>query len=417
MSETHLPSPPGPRAGEASGAGPAGRDYLHLIVVLGFLTAVGPIAIDLYLPAFPTIAADLGVPVSAVELTLSAFLLGLAGGQLVIGPLSDRWGRRAPLIGGFALFSVGAVVCVLSQSVGGLVASRLLMGAGGAAGQSVPRAIVRDLFDGRAVAKALTLIMLVVGVAPVLAPSAGGLILRFFEWHALFWFQAGFGVLALLLSYFALPESLPPAERLGGRLGEVFRRYADTMRNPEFAGYTLMGAVTAGMLFAYIAGSPFVFLEIYGVSPQAFGILFGVNAVGLFSLAQWNHVLLRTLTSRQILLRGWCACVAASAGLVLAATTGWGGLWSFFGLTFILLATIGVMFPNIGASALNLYPRRAGMASALLGTVQYLGGAGAGIMVARLAHGTAVPLAGVMAACCVAGLAITLWLRRRERGG
>lgn len=402
MTETNAPRHPG---------------YIQLIVALGFLTAVGPVAIDLYLPAFPRMAADLGVTVASVELTLSAFLLGLAGGQIVVGPLSDRWGRRPPLLVGFVLFTAGALTCVFARSVEALVCSRILMGAGGAAGQAVPRAMVRDLFSGRAVAKALTLTMLVVGVAPVLAPTVGGVVLRFFEWHALFWLQAGFGLLALAISAFALPESLPVGKRVGGNAAAVMRRYARVGLNPEFAAYTLLGMVTSGMLFAYVSGSPFVFIKLFMVSPAVFGILFGLNAVGLFSVAQLNHWLLRSLSSRQILLRAFLANLAATSALVICALSGSGGLWVFFGLTFVSLATIGLIFPNIAASALNLYPEQAGSASAIVGTAQYLGGALAGMLVASLADGTQLPLTAVMGSCSVIAVMTILWLRRRERPG
>ncbi len=401
-----------PASHPASPAAPARANRLGLVVLLGALTAFGPLGIDMYLPAFPQIADALGAPIGAVQLTLPVFLAGMAAGQILYGPLSDRFGRRAPLIAGCLAFAAASAACALAGSAGALIVSRFLMGLGGAVGLVVARAVVRDLYDESESARVYSLMMLVMGLAPVLAPALGGLLLLAFRWESIFWVQAAFGVGCAVAVAAALPETLAAHHRARAHPGFIARRFAFLLGQRAFVGFALTTACCSGILFAYISGSPFVFIELFGVSPQLFGVFFGANAVGLFSAAQLNHWLLRRWSPRRIL--GAAFAVNATAALLLAAATagGIGGFALFFGLLFVCVATLGLLLPNAVAAAMQPFPEMAGSASALLGMLQYALGATTGALVGFLHDGTALPMAlVVVAASCAGALALALLTR------
>jgi DHA1 family bicyclomycin/chloramphenicol resistance-like MFS transporter len=381
------------------------RRHRSLVLILGALSAFSPLAIDMYLPAFPQIAREMRAPAGAVGLTLSLFLVGLASGQALCGPLSDRFGRRPPLIVGCFAFAAASILCALAPSIELLIAARFLMGVGGSAGLVVARAVVRDWFDEEASARMFSMMMVVAGIAPVVAPTIGGLLLTRFHWQAVFWILCAFGVACGASVVAGLPESLPPTRRARGPITDVLRQYGQLLLDRRFVPPAAVLAFSYGVLFAYIAGSPFVFIELHGVSPQRFSLIFATNAVALFLGGRTNAWLLGRWHARAILRR---ACLAnAVLGLLLVAlvATSAGGIVPLAVLLFLTIGTLGFIFPNSTAVALTPFANRAGVASALLGVAQYALGAGSGALVGLLHNGTALPMAGLIAAC---GIVITL---------
>ena len=396
---------------------PGAPSVLKLTLVLGCLSAFGPLSIDMYLPAFPHITRDLRAPDGAVEFTLAAFLLGTAAGQLVYGPLADRFGRRRPLLAGCGIYALGALICALASSMGLFTAARVVQALGGAAGMVIARAVVRDLFDEREAARMFSQLMLVMGVTPVLAPWLGGQILAFANWRMIFYLLTGFGLFCLLMSARFLPETLPDARRARGGLPATLRDFGRLLRDRRFLGYTLVAGFGAGTLFAYIAGSPYVFIQLHHVSEQRFGLFFGLNAAGFIGAAQFNRWLLHRCSPEAILPAATGGGLVAGLLLALCGATGWGGLPAFAALLFACLSMLGVAGPNIAAAALAPFGRAAGSASALLGTAQFLLGALAGGFVGLFHNGTAFPMSATVAAASAGGyLALRTLARPRPAG-
>lgn len=387
--------------------------YARLALILGTLAAFGPLSIDMYLPALPTIAIDFGVTTAAVQQTLSAFFIGLAVGQLFYGPISDRWGRRAPLLFGCAMYTVVSLGCALAPSVTGLMGLRFLQALGSSAGVVIGRSVVRDLFDERESARMYSFLVLVMGIAPITAPLIGGQVLAAFGWRAIFLVLAAFGLLCLLMVWFGLEESLPRAHRSASSLGHVLRGYGGLLADGRFMGFALAGGLASAAMFAYISGSAFVFIELNGVPPAHFGFYFGANAFGLIAVSQLNRRLLERYTSAH-LLRLALSITAGAALLLFAATlAGIGGFPLMLVLLFITIASTGMVGPNATALAMAPYGRKAGSASALLGATQFAAGALAGALVGLLANGTALPMTGVIAVCGVGAWLAMRWVAWR----
>jgi DHA1 family bicyclomycin/chloramphenicol resistance-like MFS transporter len=382
------------------------RPSASLIVVLGTLTAFGPLSIDMYLPGLPAIARDLDAEPALVQLTLSLFFIGLAVGQALYGPLSDRYGRRRPLLLGCALYAVASAACALAPTAPALVAARLVQAFGGSAGMVIARSVVRDRFDAHESARVYSLLMLVMGLAPITAPLIGGQLLAFVGWRAIFWVLCGFGLLCLLSVALILPESLPAERRSGSGIGAALRIYERLLADRQLLGYALVGGFTSAAMFAYIAGSPFVVIELYGISPQQYGWIFGTNALGLILASQINRRLLDSFDSAAIVRATLLVSAGAACLLVLAASTGVGGLPALLIPLFVCVASGGLVGPNTTAAALVPHGKAAGSASALLGALAFLIGTGATALVAALQNGTALPMAGVMAGCILAALLI-----------
>jgi DHA1 family bicyclomycin/chloramphenicol resistance-like MFS transporter len=386
----------------------------RLIVWLGLLTAFSPLAIDMYLPAFPQIERDLAAAPGRVELTLSFFLAGLALGQYAIGPFSDRFGRRAPLIIGCGVYSLAAILCPLAPTVEWLIALRFVMGFSGAAGLVVSRAVVRDLFDESRSAGVYSFMMMVTGVAPIVAPLIGGFLLEHFQWHAIFWTLAAIGIACGAAVIFDLPETLPLERRLRQPIKTLVRRSAAILLDGRFIGYALAIGFSYGALFAYITGSPKTYISYFGITPQAFSGYFASNAVVLLVTAQLNRVLLRSFSSHALL--RFAAIVALAGGLLLLtlASTGIGGFWPFQLTLCVCIATLGLIFPNAAAAAMAPFGREAGSASAVLGLLQYIIGAFAGGAVGLLNGDTPLAMAAVLAACETGVFAVVFWSERRR---
>jgi DHA1 family bicyclomycin/chloramphenicol resistance-like MFS transporter len=388
---------------------------LRLTLILGSLAAFGPLSIDMYLPSLPSLAQDFRADTAAAQLTLSIFFIGLAFGQMLYGPLADRYGRRLPLLAGCGLYAVASIACALATSIESLVAFRLAQALGGCAGMVLSRSVVRDLFDERESARMLSFLMLVMGVAPITAPLIGGQLLVLFGWRAIFLLLAGFGLLCLALVAFGLPESLPAQRRRSAGLAQALGVYGQLLADRRFLGYALAGGFVSAGMFAYISGSPFVVIQLYGVSPQQYGWIFGFNAFGLVLASQLNRWLLARQQGDAILLVTLTAAAAASTVLTLVAASGAGGLAGLLLPLFFCIASVGLVGPNTTAAAMAPYGRVAGSASALLGSLQFVVGAAAGMIVGTLYNGTALPMAGTIAVCCLAALACFKLLASQPR--
>jgi len=385
-----------------AGAGRLGK----LTFMLGSLTALGPLSIDMYLPSFQAIACDLTASPAQVQLTLAVFFVALGIGQAFYGPLSDRFGRRRPLCFGLALYVLASAGCALARSIEALVAWRFAQALGGCAGMVIARAVVRDRFDEREAARFFSLLILVTGLAPILAPSIGGQILVFFSCRAIFWTLAGFALVGFITATFVLPESLPPERRTEGGVATALRVYSRLLRDRAFMRYALSGALVISGMFAYIFGSPFVFMQIYGVRPERFGWIFGAIALGLISASQLNRVVLARVAGARILSHALVVTAAAGVILLVMAWTGVGGLAGLLGPLFVYIASLGFVLPNVIATALGPQGRNAGTASALLGTLQFGAGATVGALLGVLGDGTAVPMAGLIATCGLSALLV-----------
>jgi MFS transporter, DHA1 family, multidrug resistance protein len=377
---------------------------LRLTIILGCLAAFGPLSIDMYLPSLPTLAQEFRTDTAATQLTLSIFFIGLAFGQALYGPIADRFGRKRPLLVGCALYMLASVACVLAPSIEALVVLRLLQALGGCAGMVISRSVVRDLFDEHESARIYSFLMLVMGIAPITAPLLGGQLLALFGWRSIFWLLGGFGLICLLMVAFGLPESLPVDRRNRAGVRQALGVYVQLLADRRFVGYALAGGFLIAGMFAYISGSPFVVIELYGVSPQQYGWIFGTNALGLIIASQLNRWLLARYRGDAILLATLAVAAAASVVLALVAAFGLGGLAGLLLPLFICIASVGLVGPNTAAAAMAPYGRMAGSASALLGTLQFVVGAVSGIVVGVLYNGTALPMAGTIAACCVVAL-------------
>lgn len=384
---------------------------VRLVLILGALTAFASLSIDMYLPSFPTLEVDLRASASAVQFSLAAFFIGMALGQAFYGPLADRFGRKRPLYAGLALYVLASIGCALATNIETLIALRFVQAVGGCAGIVIARAMVRDLFDHQASAKVFSLLVLVLGVAPILAPVAGGYMLKFFGWRVIFVFLTAFGLVCLIVSALALQETLPVSMRTNhaSPIRNALRVYGQLLADRRFNGYALAGGVAQAGLFAYISNSPFVFIKLYGISEQAFSLLFGVNAFGLIAASQINHRLLSRWKPDEILSR--VVFLIAGFGLVmlLMAFTGWGGMWGIWPPLFAFVTILGFSFPNMIAGAMAHQADRAGSASALMGTLQFGAATLAGTLVGAFHNHSAVPMAAVIALCGVSALAL-YWL-------
>src|SRR4051812_29758168 len=352
----------------------------RMVVVLGLLVALGPLTIDMYLPALPRIAEDYSVSSSVVQLTLTGTLAGLALGQLVIGPLSDSLGRRRPLMAGIVLHMLASLMCLFAPSVAVLGIARALQGVGAAATMVVAIAIVGDLFSDSTAATVMSRLMLVLGVAPVVAPSLGAAVLLRFSWHWVFAVLVVLAGLLLLLAVLALPETLQVSHRRPLKVRGILTTYRDLLRDGRFVILVGVAALAMSGLFAYIAGAPFVLQGRHGLGQQAFALVFGAGAVALIGATQFNVVLLRWFTPQSITL--W-ALVGSSVSCVVflgLAGAGVGGLPAFVLPIWAILAAMGFVIPNAPAVALTRHPDAAGTAAALLGAAQV----GLGAVVAPL---------------------------------
>ncbi|MGW0395165.1 multidrug effflux MFS transporter [Streptomyces sp. NPDC003042] len=380
----------------------ARRTGLLVTFILGGLTALPPLSMDMYLPALPEVTDALHSPAATVQLTLTSCLAGMALGQLVIGPMSDKWGRRRPLLIGMVVYVLATAICALAPTAELLIGFRLLQGLAGAAAIVIARAVVRDLYDGVEMARFFSTLMLISGAAPIIAPLIGGQVLRFADWRGVFVVLTAVGIALTVVVWRGLGETLAPERRQTGGVGAALRTMRGLLGDRIFTGYTLTGGFAFAVLFSYISASPFVVQEIYGASPQAFSLLFGVNAVGLIVVGQINgKLLVGRVSLDKALAAGLGIMTVASVALLLMSTGVFGevGLIPIASALFVVMSAMGLVLPNTNAQALMRTPHAAGSASALLGTSSFLVGAVASPLVGIAGEDTAVPMAVVQVVC------------------
>ena len=402
---------PGTSPFDAFGA----RRRALIILILGGLWTLGSFATDLFLPAMPAAGEALGASESAVALSVTTFLMGLGLGQLIAGPVSDGRGRRPTLLAGLAVFTASAVVCTLAPSVELLIAMRLVQGMAAAFGLAIPNAMVTDYARGREAARLFSWIVIIGGVAPLVASLAGAQMLRLMGWRGPFVALTAISVVALVAVALWLPESLPRERRSRGGLGTALRTMARLTRDGRFVGYTLTGALIYMAFFAYLGGSSFVFQHLYGVSPTTYSVLFAVNALGMLAAGQANHRLLARFSPRDLLAAALVAFAVAGVAVLVSALTGAGGLWGLAVPFFVIVAGMGVILPDLTALALSLHPDVAGTASAYFGGLRLGLGALAMPLIALGGTVSAASMGTMIAVPALAALTLFAVTARRAR--
>lgn len=378
------------------------------LLLMGLLTSLGPLAIDMYLPAFPAMAADLNTSHGDIERTLAGYLFGLALAQLFYGPLADRYGRRKPLLLGLGIFLIASTGCAFATDIEHLILWRMAQAFGGAAGMVIPRAVIRDNFDTRDASRALSILLLIMGATPILAPLLGSQVLVIADWRWIFHFMTFVAALLLAGVVLTMRETLNPQHVIALSAKTISRNYLALLRHRPFLFYTLAGGFGSAGMFSYIAGSPRIFIEIYGVSPHYFSVLFGLNAAALIIMSQFSARMLNR-HSPETLLRTAQTILAAMTLIALALT-----LTGQLTLPLLMLCLMGFMGsqgfvnPNAAALALREQGHRLGAASAMMGTIQMLCGASAGLLVSLWQTATALPLTGLLTLC-----ALLSWLSGR----
>ncbi|ACV77655.1 Bcr/CflA family efflux MFS transporter [Nakamurella multipartita] len=393
----------------------AGRSRVWLIVALGSLSAFGPLCLDMYLPALPVLPGELNSTAAAAQLSLSACIIGLAVGQVITGPLSDRLGRRRPLLLGVALFALVSALCAVTTSMTLLIGLRLVQGAAGAAGIVIGRAVIADLFTGKAAASFFAAVASINGLAPILAPVIGGQILRVGTWRTVFWVLAGIGVVLLVLAFFVIRESLPPSRRSAGGLGATRRAFGTLVRDRGYVGCVLAGSLVTAAMFGYISASPFLLQDRFGLSAQWFSACFALNALGIVAATQVGRLLLRRVSSLWLLSLGVVQGLLGAMLLAVTVAAGWGLAMVLVSL-FVMVSAVGFALPHASAIAMDRHRRIAGSASALLGLTQFALGAVTAPLVGLGDPASGVALAGT--AVIATGLgALALLVGRSAVGG
>lgn len=384
-----------------------------VILILGLLSALGPFSIDLYLPGFPEIARDLNSTTGSVALSLSSYFIGVSVGQMIYGPLLDRFGRRIPLLIGLFIYLFASVFIVYVTTVDSLILARFVQALGGCAGMVAARALVRDLFPVSETAKIFSLLMLVIAVSPIVAPTLGGFATAHWGWHSIFIILTVLAVLNILLVYFWLPLGAPPDTTMSLKPRAIITKFWTVFKTPQFYTYTLTGSFAASGLYAYIAGSPHVFMEIYGVSEKRYGWIFGIIAMGLVTASQVNTFLLKKHTSQKIVKVTLICQVIAGALLFFGTIFQLIEMYSMIVLAFLFLSTQGFAFPNTSALSLAPFEKSAGTASALMGALQLGIGALITALVSMLSNESPLPMTGIMFLCSIVSLSMLYWGNRK----
>jgi len=391
---------------------PAGRRRVELVVILGLLTAFAPLSIDMYLPAFPTLTTALATDEPTVQLSLASFFIAFAAGQILFGPLSDRFGRRAPLFFSLVLFSAASVGCAVAENIEALIALRFVQGLGASAGGAIARAVVRDLFERDEAARIFSALILVMGAAPMFAPLLGGKLLNWADWRAIFWCLSAIGMVCLAAVIWRMPETQKTEHIQSLHLGRILGTYLRLLRDVRFLAYALIGALSLGGMFAYIAGSPFVFIDLFGLAPDDYAVLFGISAFGFVATAQVNGRLIPRFGPARLLSAGTALFMAGSLALVVTAATGWGGVTGFIIPVVVAISALGLMLPNTSALALAPFPAVAGSASALLGCLQFTFAAIAAALMGAIHAESALPVALMIAGGSVLAAGVRWGLAR-----
>jgi DHA1 family bicyclomycin/chloramphenicol resistance-like MFS transporter len=374
-----------------------------IVLILGSITALGPFSIDMYLPGFPKMAVDLHVSTKDVGLSLTSFFIGISVGQLIYGPLIDRYGRKILIMIGLSLYVAASIGCAFAPSLNWLIFLRLIQALGGCVGMVASRAIVRDVFPVADTARVFSVLMLVMGVAPIIAPTVGGWVVATWGWRMIFFILAGMSLVMLFFVWFRLPESKGPDKTISLRLQEIIAGYIEVLGNKYFLTYTFAGSLAMAAMFAYISGSPFVFMKLYDFTESQYGWVFGANACGLILGSQFNRLALRRWNPSQIagltsLIQG-LACSLLFIGSILPILPVEGVLV----LLFTCMTCLGFTGPNTTALALQSFTHNAGSASALMGALQMITGAVVSAFVSYFHNETILPMVSLMAVCALGG--------------
>jgi DHA1 family bicyclomycin/chloramphenicol resistance-like MFS transporter len=389
---------------------------LRSALVLGLLSVVGPLAVDMYLPALPAIGVSLKADTAAVQQSLMAYMAAIAVGQLIYGPLSDMLGRKLPIYFGIGIYVAGSIAAAMAPSVEWLVLFRFIQGIGACASFSLPRAIVRDEYTGAPAAQLMSLLMLVFSVSPILAPLAGSVVIAFGDWRLLFWVMAVVGSLALLLAIFALRETRPKEARLNSGLGSALSAYWQLARDWRFVGLSLIGAFGMASFMAFLGNSSFIYIEHYGLTPTQYSLAFSVNAVSFFAVSQATGFLVGRFGLNRVVrvaVGGYATSMVVLLGLYLA---GFDSIWVMGVMMFIAFGFLGLVLPSTSVLAMEEQGEIAGSASALLGTIQMIVAAGVMAIVSAFFNGTAMPMVIGFAVCSVIAGAITMLTLEKGAG-
>lgn len=384
-----------------------------LIILLGSLSAFGPLSLDLYLPALPKLAENLHTSSSYAQLSLTACMIGLSVGQLFAGSFSDFYGRRLPLLIGLLVYAVSSILCAFSPSIGVLVLLRFIQGLAGSAGIVISRAVVRDMYSGPELTKFFAMLMLVNGAAPIFSPVLGGQLLKVTPWEGLFVVLAGWGVLTLLAVWFGLPETLPANKRMTGGLRETFSTFRRLLKDRSFMGYGLAQAFVSAAMFAYIAGSPFVLQNIYGVSPQMFSVFFAINGIGIIIAGQLTGRLASRVGEKKLFLSG-VVIASISGSLLLVMIIMSAGLAAILVPLFFVVSSVGIVSTTGFSLAMRNQGHTAGSASALLGLLSFLFGGALAPIVGIAGSANALPMGIIIAATDIAAL-VCYWVMIRNK--
>ena len=391
------------------------KQYFFIILILGALSTISPFSIDMYLPGFPAISEDLSTTIDKVQLSLTSYLVGISVGQLLYGPLLDRFGRKLPLYGGLAIYLLASLACAFTTSVDALIAMRFVQAIGGCAGMVAAQALVRDLFPVNKTAQAFSMLTLVIAVSPMIAPTVGGYVTTAFGWHAVFLILAAITALILVGVHFALPEGKQADPSISLRPKAVTQNFMSVLKQRQFLVYALVGGIATAAPFAYIAGSADVFMNMYHVSEQEYGWIFAFIAFAMIGSTQLNHILLKRFTSENIIYVTLLYQTVLGVLLVTGTMYGWYGKYSLILMIFLFLTGQGLTNPNATALSLAPFTRHAGSAAALMGSFRMGMGGLVSAAVSVLHNNTAIPMVIVMSLCAIGGLSVLLLSKRATR--
>ncbi len=381
--------------------------FLRIALVLGLLSAVGPFAIDMYLPALPSIGKDMGASIGAVQASLMAYFVAMGAGQLIYGPVSDMVGRRLPLYFGLTLFAFGSVGCALAPDIQTLVVLRFVQGLGACATVVIPRAIVRDLYTGHEAARVMAMLMLVFSVSPILAPLSGALVVEASGWRAVFWIIAGLAVAAIVLVATSLRETRPAEQRTDSGLRSALRAYGVLLRDRQFMGLVTVGALGVSSFFAYLANSPFVLIDHFGLTSRQYGLAFAINAASFIGCSQLTGRFGKRFGLAMLVRRAIVGYAVAMTLLLLLNLLGVDRLWLMLVLLFIGFGFLGLVMPSTAVLALDRHGAIAGTASALMGMFQFVTGALVMALVGLFVDGSSRPMVVGIGACALAALVLS----------
>ena len=385
------------------------RTYVLYVVILGLMTTIGPFSIDMYLPGFDDIARSLGTTPARVALSLSSYFIGISAGQLIYGPLLDRYGRKRPLYAGLSVYIIATFVCMQAKDIDTLIALRFIQAVGSCAAQVAAMAMVRDLFGPKESAKVFSLLLLVIGLSPMIAPTVGAYVVVIYGWRTIFLILAILSIIITALTIFFLPESYPADKSFSLKPGPIFRNFLAVLRIRQFVIYVLVETFAFAGLFAYVSGSPILFMNIFHVGKRTFGWIFAFLSVAFIGLSQFNSLLLKKYSSETIIRVALTGQVVVTLVFMAGAAAGWYGLGLTIFFLFLFLAFMGFTYPNAAALALAPFEKNAGTASSLLGVLQMGFGALASIAVSAYMNGSPFPMAAIIAANSVVAFLILVY--------